>query len=141
MNEHTKEVFLKTFQNILSQIPLPDKKMIPGDEYTQKAPMTVPVGFGNINMLISITYKLKDYSDSLANFDLSVKMNMNTGQDFPAVGSGEGSGVMIYDRRSSYPLEHKMNYTMDMTADSKGLKVHVVLKSESENEYRIKENQ
>ena len=139
MDEAGRKQLLKALQNMLSQVTFPEKTMAKGDAFTQVTPITLPVGITTIKAVMSVTYKLVDFSDSTANFDLSMAITMDM-KDVEVAGSGTGSGngVMVFDRINEYPLKYAMHYSMDLTADKEPVSVHVTLKSDSEAEYGIK---
>ncbi|HEY5405610.1 MAG TPA: hypothetical protein VIJ92_00920, partial [Ginsengibacter sp.] len=89
---------------------------------------------------MSVVYKLKTVTDSIAGFDLTMKMNFDIGMDSVARkqrGNGSGSGTMIYDRINSFPIKDEMHYTMQMAIESKGIKIQVEMTSNALHTYTI----
>jgi hypothetical protein len=136
MDESTKETFLKTFQNTLAQIPLPDKKMIAGDEFSQNIPISLPVGSVTLKMDIHTTYKLISVTDKLANFDITMKCTLNY-EEFSATGGGTGDGIMTFSREKGYPLKNNLQYKMNITATEGPVIIKLTMTSKSEQEYTI----
>lgn len=138
MDKEVKEDFLKSFQNMLSQFSLPDKKMAVGNTFSQVTPINLPIGPIACKMILTTTYKLISLNDSLANFNMNIKYSMDMNSDeLAATGGGTGSGIMIFDRINEYPLKYGSDFTMDLVSNKNSLSMHAVLNSSSLNECTI----
>lgn len=134
MGEEAKTAFLKRYRNFLSQVSIPDKKMIVGDQFTQTTPINLPLGPFNLGMIFSITYKLVGVTENTADFNLAMKFSINmNNEEFDATGGGEGNGVMVFDRINQYPLKYELHYKMDVNARKNQVLIHAILTSHSLN--------
>ena len=123
---------------------LPDKKdsitrMAVGDEYTYTTPLTMPLGAFTIKANIIITYRLMTVTDSIANFNMLMKINFDFNMSGVTVKSADGSGTgnLIYDRTNDYPLKETIDYNMKMAAEKNGVTINVNLDSHSLHSYVI----
>lgn len=135
----TKNALLQV-KNLVSQIRLPTATMKLGDEYVYTVPVNIPVATTVMKMVMSITYKLTNVSDSIAGFDLMMKITFDVAEndlEKNKRGSGSGYGTMVYDRINSFPVKEEMHYTMKMDIEEKGISIKVEVKSNSSNAYVI----
>ena len=139
MDEEFKKGFMVGMQSVLSQIKLPEKKMAKGDEFVQKTPITIPLGLVTVKMDVTTTYKLIDFNDSEAYFDLLTvsTISMDADEKVAATGGGEGSGKFVYNRLKDFPSLFNLSSTMDITTEVSPMKIHLVLNNESEYNYEI----
>ena len=115
MDEDEKSKVLKMLNSISSKLTAPDKQMGIGEEYTQNTTIPLPIAGMVLNMNFSINYKLISITDSLANFDIKTKIII-TGdmQDMtPIKGTGEGGGVLVYDRKNEFPSKEELHFNID----------------------------
>lgn len=93
----------KMITQLFGNVEFPNKAMKIGDTFTQEVPMEMPMNKNIINMLIKVTYTLKDIKNSQAFFDYtqSLDMNMKIAED-NSTATGSGGGKMIYDIPASY---------------------------------------
>ena len=61
--------------------------------YVYNTPINIPMPGMSFNGVISIIYKLKNVTDSLANFDLVMKVNFDIDMDKVPVKSATGTGI------------------------------------------------
>jgi hypothetical protein len=138
-NDITTKEALNKVKNIFQQINLPDAKMKLGDEYIYNTPINIPLPGMIFKGVISIIYKLKNVTDSLANFDLIMKINFDIDMDKVSVKSatGSGSGTLVYDRVNEFPVKEDINYTMLMAAGNDEKTIEVKINSNSSHNYII----
>jgi hypothetical protein len=132
---------LMQVKDLVSQIHLPAARMKLGDEYVYTAPVSIPVANTVMKMVMSITYKLTNVTDSIAGFDLTMKINFDMQMDSVQAksrGTGSGGGVMIYDRINSFPIKEDLNYIMEMLVENKGISIKVEATSKSSHNYTIR---
>lgn len=89
---------------------------------------------------LSITYKLTNVSDSIAGFDLSLKITFDVAGNNPEKnnqGSGTGYGTMVYDRINSFPLKEETHYILKMDVEEKGISAKFEVKGNSSLAYII----
>ena len=136
----TKNILMKV-KDLVSQIHLPAARMKLGDEYVYTTPVSIPVANTIMKMVMSITYKLTNVTDSMAGFDLTMKINFDMQTDSvtsKSRGTGSGGGTLIYDRINSFPIKEDLHYSMEMLVENKGINVKVEATSKSSHNYTIR---
>jgi hypothetical protein len=99
------------------QIQFPDKPLKPGDSFTQRAPMNIPVGKDSTSAKIdaSVTYKLIKIADGKAYFDMIPNFSLNVLAGKASVNmSGTGTGTMVYSIKDDFPLSKEGNINLNI---------------------------
>jgi hypothetical protein len=130
---------LLQLKNLFQQIHLPEAKMKVGDEYKYTTPLTIPLSGITMKAEILITYRLMTVTDSLANFNMLMKVNFDFNMSGVTVKSayGSGTGNLIYDRINDYPLKETIDYNIKMATEKNGITINVSLDSHSLHSYVI----
>ena len=134
-----RDVLLKV-KNIFSQIKLPDSKMKLGDKYIYSTSLNIPIATIMMKMIISITYKLNSVTDSIAGFDLNMKIILDASMASMGNsihGTGTGNGIMFYDRVNHFPLKEDLRYKMQASFETHGVNIIVDVISNSSYNYII----
>ncbi len=110
--------FLKqamTFQNTVS---FPTAPMKIGDSFEQMVPMEFPIsGMEPIKLNMAMTYTLKEITDTLGKFDVSLAVTLDWSKDgVRANVTGTGDGTLDYDlkMKTMTRLENDLNIKMDI---------------------------
>jgi hypothetical protein len=142
-NAEAKKALLKTMNNMYSQMEIPDKKMVVGEEYIKTFPMNIPAAGIEMNMIATTKYSLISVTDSTATFTVTTNYSMNMDLknnigDFN--GLGEGKGEMIYSRKFDFPTKYASSMKMEITGgkENSSAKIHIVSETGFESVYRIK---
>ena len=103
-------------QDILTQYPLPDKKMGVGDVYERSFPLSFPSATGApIQMTVTKSDTLVSIENGIAWFNTHMNIKMDFGvtdsSSIPFSAYGEGYGKVSYDIKEEYPK------TIDLSLD------------------------
>jgi DNA recombination protein RmuC len=113
---HVNDLSSKNY-HALYQINSPDKPLKPGDSFTQRAPMNIPVGKDSTSAKIdaSVTYKLIKIADGKAYFDMIPNFSLNVLAGKASVNmSGTGTGTMVYSIKDDFPLSKEGNINLNI---------------------------
>lgn len=103
----TAQQKMQQMMNMLQkQIQFPDKPLKPGDSFSQRSPINIPLKEGNdIKVDAGVTYKLVRIADAKAYFDMIPNFSMNLQIGKVSVDmSGTGTGKMVYSIKDNFPL-------------------------------------
>jgi len=119
----TRAMAMKMMSTIQSKISFPDKPMKVGDSFTQSVPFNIPAGGSNLDINVSITYKLINIQGNTANFDLIQAVDMKLDVKGAKINiSGTGTGKLVYDIGENYPTTMTGDMTMKFNLDTEKLK-------------------
>ena len=78
----------------------------------------------NINMIVETKYKLVSIKDSTANFSISMTYTMDMDlmkeeniKKFKILGSGDGSGNILYSIKNHFPIEQNLILNFNITTE------------------------
>jgi hypothetical protein len=136
LDPQIKQQLLATIQNLYAQISYPNKNMAIGDEYSKTTPLSIPLGDNNLQMDLVQTYKLLSISPDSANFDVKVKytMNMDLNNLTTVGGGGDGSGILVFDRKNKFLSRDELQYTMHLSAKYGKIDINAVLAGNSKTQ-------
>lgn len=110
-----RDMFLSIIEEGYSMSLLDGKPMKVGDTLVTRTPMTIPVAGKTIEMSIVTTYKLKKIETTLAEFDLTQEIELDS--DFDQIGfsaSGSGNGTCIYSIPHKYIIQNSTTFILNM---------------------------
>lgn len=128
-----KDALQKMITQMFKSVEFPNKAMKIGDTFIQEVPMEMPVGGTTLNMLINVTYILKEIKDSQAFFDYtqSISMNFKIEKGNNTTATGSGRGKMIYDIPANYITDTAgdMIMNMNMQVGEMGMNMNLKMKT------------
>lgn len=144
-----KKALLKTMNYMYSQMEIPDKKMVVGENYIKTFPikifpMNIPATGMEMNMIATTKFSLISVTDSSATFTVTTNYSMNMDSKNSSIGDfnglGEGKGEMIYSRKFDFPTKYTNSMKMEITGGKQdsSLKMHFLSETGFESVYRIK---
>lgn len=122
-NFDTKEekLILNTFEKIIKQIPVLNKKLKINDSFTVNFPMLIPFGDMNMEATILIHYTLKEIKGNNAYLDYIMEYtssNMNIKETNFTI-EGEGKGKVIYDSDKHFFIQGQSDNTFKVIGKNK----------------------
>lgn len=125
LDENMKRSLVTLVNSFLLQIDFPEKPLKVGDSFTQKLPLNMPISGENLEVIISIRYKLIEIKDNMAYFDL-----YETG-DFKSIlkngvlnMKGHGIGKLEFSIIDNYPKSLDSNLTFELSVKNEKLMMY-----------------
>lgn len=126
MTEDMKGQVFDLVTKMMENISFPKKTLKVGESFVAEIPASVPFGGGAIDMLDKGTYKLVKIEVGKAYFD--VRHDISLGADLTEGGfngKGNGTGKMVYDIASKYPLSLSNDLAMTLNISQEGMSVEI----------------
>lgn len=142
-SEEFKKSMIATMNNILSALKFPERKMKVGEQFTQETPLKNSMQGLNFDMKIISTYKLNNFTNDFAYFDISSEYIFDTGststmQNFEGIGTEKGK--LTYDIRNNYFTYYETTQEIDLTMKLELYSLNVKTKSNTIQKTIIREN-
>jgi hypothetical protein len=116
MKEEMRTLLGDMIKEMQKQVAFPDRDLKVGDKFTEEKPLIIPMMGGiKMNMVVSITYLLKEIKSNMARFDIDQTITLDFSiEQKQASGSGKGSGNMVYDMKQDFVTSYFTDTEMDM---------------------------
>lgn len=115
LSEEVKSMMLPALKSVFEQVKYPKKEVKIGESFTDKEPLSIPLGGTSLDMEITSTYKLLSIKNGMALFDIQQVYSMKTKiEDMKMSAAGNGKGTITYDIANNYIQHHELKYTMNM---------------------------
>ncbi len=118
---------VNVFNNLTSELKLPEKTVKVGDTLFLEIPFNMPIGGIDTKFIVKATYRLVSIRKGIANFDIDqhVQFNMNSADTTSAfIGNGSGSGKMAYSIKESFfkSIDRDISFDYQMKYKGKTMK-------------------
>lgn len=117
--EADKEALLQAMEKLQQGIEFPEAPIGIGESFSQKLPIKVPLaGVDPFEMLIDVTYTLKELDGEIAKLEIKqqLEMNADNGQ-FRISATGSGNGTSSYDIRNQQLINYETDLDMKIKMD------------------------
>ena len=123
MPSQAKQLALEGVKDMLTKIDYPKKTLKIGETFVQDVPIDMPLGGGAVKMNDKITYTLKKVESKKAYFDVvhNISMDGSLADGLSMKGSGNGTGKMVYDIDTKYPVVNNGEMSMDLDMEQGGM--------------------
>ncbi|MCL9805505.1 hypothetical protein NAT51_08225 [Flavobacterium amniphilum] len=136
-----KKSFLKSLNDLISQINFPVKKIKIGESFTQEIPFSFPVANNNLEMIIKTEYKLIAIKNNLGYFEIKSDYTMKTEiSEKGFKGKGTGEGTLVYDIQNNFFQKFYVKSEVEMDFSMNDLKLNIKSETESSHEIKISKN-
>ena len=117
-------------KEMMTKISYPKKTLKVGETFVQDVPMEIPVGGGTMKMKDVVTYKLNRIEGKKAYFTVSHDINLagDVAGAGNMQGTGKGTGEMVYDAASKYPVINTGDMDMNLAMQQGGMSVEMKMK-------------
>jgi hypothetical protein len=133
---------VNVFNNLTSELKLPEKKVKVGDTLFLEIPYSMPIGGVNTKFIIKAIYGLVSIKKGLANFDIdqSMQFNMNKADTTASyIGNGRGSGKMVYSIKEGFFKSIDRDILIDYQIKYKGKTIKGEAKINSSYFFSVKD--
>ncbi len=138
MNEELKQQMLPVLQSAFSQLTYPKKEVKIGESFSDKTPLSIPMGGASLDMDITSTYKLLSVKNGLAIFDVKQVYTMKTKiEDLKMSATGSGKGTITYDIANNFFLHHELKNTMTMYMKTEQFNMELQLVNDNIQDVKI----
>ena len=115
-----KKLLFQVFSNISKKNPLSSRVFKIGESFTDKTPITMPLGSINLNLIQNTKFTLREIKNNLAFFDIKATFEINVNmkekvQKLNMSFNGFGEGEIIYNMIQK--IETKNNFLMNFEAN------------------------
>jgi hypothetical protein len=118
---------VNVFNNLTSELKLPEKTVKVGDTLFLEIPFNMPIGGVDTKFTVKATYRLVSIKKGMANFDIDqhVQFKMNNANTASAfIGNGSGSGKMVYSIKENFfkSIDRDISFDYQMKYKGKTMK-------------------
>jgi hypothetical protein len=141
INAEFKKFYLKSLNDLMSQITYPIKKLKIGESFIHENPLSMPGSKENLEMIIKTEYKLVSIKNNLGYFDIKQVYSMKSEisqKDFK--GKGTGTGTMVYDIQNNFFQKYNLKNETEMDFSMNGLQLNIKSETETLQDIKISKN-
>jgi len=132
---------LNDFNNMTSELKLPEKTVKVGDTLFLEIPYNMPIGGNDTKFIVKASYRLVSIKKGMANFDIdqTVQFNMNNTDTTSAfMGEGSGNGKMVYSIKENFVKSIDRDILFDYQMKYKGKKIKATARINSSSFFSVK---
>jgi len=130
LDEDFKQKLLEATQNTFSQLTFPNKKLKPGESFSQASTLSIPIAGLTVEMNINTEYKLLNITNGIAFFDVHQidTMHLNTKQ-YSLNAAGYGTGQLLFDVSNKYLQQFQLETIMEMNLKNENISLRLLSNS------------
>ncbi len=138
MDPDVKNMTLELISSMFTQMDFNNLILQKDVPLQQEQNLVIPIGFMELEMLITITYTLKSIKNGMANIDFVHKVSGNSEvMDIPFTLSGDGNGKLIYDTKNDITVLYESTIFQNIFMNMDGLKCEINQQVTQKQEFKI----
>jgi len=132
-------ILTKIFEDAQNQLEFPAYPMKPGDSFTQRLKLQIPVpGLQPLDFFTIVKYTLKEIEASFAVFDIKIDLELATkNSELQMSVEGGGLGTMRFDMKNGLPLYYVSSMDLRFTIDAPDMRFTMKSTFDTKREYAV----